>query len=107
MLYSGTVVDVDRNEWSLNGRTGVTYTIYVKEDGGARYAPQGVRVEPEQFGLFSVGDVVELPVLVTVKNPFDGQPGRAKLQVKLVPEYAGDAKKSKLSPVASHAATGS
>lgn len=91
-LLTGTVVDTDRNEWSMNGKSGVAYAVFVRETGGSqRDAAQRVKVSAEQFGLFQNGDEVELPVNVAA-NTTDR--GTARLAVVLVEEFGYAAAKS-------------
>lgn len=42
--------------------------------------------EAERYGAFVKGDVVSLPGMVTIKQPFEGR-GRAKLRTVLDREY--------------------
>jgi hypothetical protein len=82
----GEIVDTDENQWEMNGKTGVSHTIFVRS-GSARDSAQRVRVSPKQFGALEsqVGVEVEWPVDVFAQaNDYGG----AKLRVTLDPEYA-------------------
>lgn len=80
-----SVVEKDRNEWNMNGKSGVAYGVYVRELGApARDSAQRVRITAEQYGAFVEGDLYELPVSFEARvNDY----GRAKLQVTLDPDH--------------------
>jgi hypothetical protein len=82
-IINGEVVDTDRNDWNMNGKSGTAYAIFIRS-GGARDSAQRVRVSAEQYGAFSIGDDVELPVGIFANvNDY----GTAKLSVTLDPEF--------------------
>ena len=83
VTIAGTVVERERNDWSMNGNSGTAYSLFLRGDS-LRDSAQKVRVEAEQYGGFSEGDVVELPVDVFA-NVNDR--GTARLTVRLAPEY--------------------
>jgi hypothetical protein len=89
LTLRGRIVDTDRNEWAINGKTGVAYAIFVRsESASERDSAQRVRVSAEQFGSFAVGELVTLPVDVfanTIER--GGIITGAKLSVTLGQKY--------------------
>lgn len=101
-IVQGTVVEKDRNEWSINGKSGVAYGLFVAGPGESARQAKRVRVSAEQFGTFSEGDVVELPVDIfanTVER--GGVITGAKLSVTVLADYDHAAVGSHLSSVSS------
>lgn len=97
VTLSGTVVDLDRNEWSFNGKSGIAFSLLVRGDGQSEaQAANKVRVSPEQFGRFSKGDrVTDLPVDVFANTvEYQGVITGAKLSCTLDREYVGGGKHS-------------
>lgn len=112
MVFPGTVVDKDIFEYERT-RGGVQerakqYQLFIRSEGDDRGSAQVVICQAEQYGGFAKGDVVEIPVDVEVRQPFNVG-GRAKLRVSLDESYdvMSAGKGSKLSAVAAHAASGS
>lgn len=89
-LISGAVVEVDRNEWSFNGRSGIAYAVLVRAEGQSQAeAATRVKVTAEQFGAFKVGDHVDLPVDVFANtSERQGVITGAKLSVTLAANYS-------------------
>jgi hypothetical protein len=84
MTIDGTIVEVESKPWSMNGQSGVSYCLYVS-GGRARDGAQRVKVKPEQFGLFSEGQEVSLPVGVFARaSDFGGPP---RIELTLDPEW--------------------
>jgi hypothetical protein len=87
-LISGEVVELDRNEWNMNGKSGVAFGLYVRT-ASARDSAQRVRVSAEQFGSYAVGDEVGLPVDIFANLNDSGQ---AKLRVTLEEDFVYDSR---------------
>jgi hypothetical protein len=87
MVFSGAVVEKEKYDWTLdNGKRGTSYWIYIRDAlGSQRDSAQRVVITAEQFGLFADGDVVELPVAVSMKRGFDGKANT--LLVELDPSF--------------------
>lgn len=90
VTISGEIVDTDRNEWNFNGRSGVAYALLIRADGTSPgSAASRVKVSAEQYGGFTIGEHVDLPVDVfanTVER--GGAIMGAKLSTTLADDYA-------------------
>lgn len=96
-LMHGKIVKREEFGWEFNGRSGITYFLYVREDGAdeAMTLPQRVKVTVQQFAKYAEGQDVELPVLVFANTQERG--GAiigAKLSVQLDPEHKPDEAKA-------------
>ena len=79
----GEVVDLEKNDWSMNGKTGTAYTAFVRT-GDAREAAQRVKITESQFIRLDKGVILDALVNITCRaNDFGG----AKLVVVLDPEH--------------------
>lgn len=82
----GEVVDTERKPWSFNGSAGTAFNVYVRT-GSLRDGATKVKVKPEQFGAFAIGQDVCLPVSVYARASDFGGPARLEhvLHVDYVP----------------------
>ena len=86
-LISGTVVDVEKRDWTYNGNSGTSFSIFVRS-GRERDGAQKIKVQPEQYGRFAVGQNFDddlLPVDIYARASDNG--GQARLDVVLDRDY--------------------
>lgn len=94
---SGVVVDKEAKEWEIGGRSGTSFSAYVRDGEDLRASAQRVRVSAVQFNGVNVGpeSVVEWPVDVFANANDRGQ---ARLTVTLAEDFSLAAAKGQHAP---------
>lgn len=82
-LIVGEIVDTEERAWEMNGRTGTTWTAFIR-GGSSRDAAQRVRVTERQYVRLTHGQDVTWPVDVFPQASDFGAP---KLRVTLDPDH--------------------
>jgi hypothetical protein len=78
----GNVVDLDKSDWEINGRSGTAFGVFVSS--GKRDQPTRVRVTEAQYLAVGLEDQVQWPVnVIAMESNF----GAARLRVTLDQEF--------------------